>query len=165
MSDYPDLETMTRELWDIEQIKRVKRRNLRCLDMKLWDEMGETFHPDVTTSWVNGDLVLNGRDEVMKFMRSIPFAQGDKVLTVHQPTAPEIDLTGPGTAKGIWRLYNPMNDKDQGDSQLLVAFYIDEYTRLDGQWLISHTGHEYLWHEDFQWSDVPSHRMLWRRTF
>ena len=60
MSDYPDLETMTRELWDIEQIKRVKRRNLRCLDMKLWDEMGETFHPDVTTSWVNGDLVNHG---------------------------------------------------------------------------------------------------------
>jgi hypothetical protein len=41
---------MLQELWDREQIRELKYKNLRHLDLKQWDEMAKTFAPDATAS-------------------------------------------------------------------------------------------------------------------
>lgn len=149
-------EQMVRELYDIEQIKRLKARNLRCLDLKRWDEMGETFAEHCTTSWVDGKLRYEGRDAIMAFLKKTPFAVGEVAITVHQPASAEIEITSETTAKGIWRLYNPVWFRHTDQSYLLLAFYHDEYEKIDGEWKISHTGHEYVLEEFFDRKDVPS---------
>ena len=34
------------DLAALEEIRRVKYRYLRCVDLKLWDEIAEVFTPD-----------------------------------------------------------------------------------------------------------------------
>jgi len=147
---------MVRELYAIEQIKRLKARNLRCLDLKRWDEMGETFAENCTTSWVDGKLRYEGRDAIMEFLKKTPFAVGEVAITVHQPASAEIEITSETTAKGTWRLYNPVWFRHTGHSYMLLAFYHDEYEKIDGEWKISHTGHEYVLEESFDRKDVSS---------
>ena len=36
------------DLATIEEIRQVKYRYLRCVDLKLWDELAEVFTPDAT---------------------------------------------------------------------------------------------------------------------
>lgn len=50
MSTRPDSARMLQELWDREQIRELKYKNLRHLDLKQWDEMAKTFAPDATAS-------------------------------------------------------------------------------------------------------------------
>lgn len=163
MSDYPPLESMVRELWDREQIRDLKYRNLRLLDLKDWDAMAETFAPDATTSWVNGEIRLSGREAIMDFLRSTDFAKGDLVTHVHQCSAMEITFSAPDRARSVSRLYNPMHNREVDNGYLLLSFYHDEFVRRGGRWSISHSGHQHLMEEVLDWRDVPSHRWLYRR--
>jgi hypothetical protein len=165
MAEHPSLEAMVRELWDREQIRQVKYRNMRHLDLKQWDEMAQTFTEDCTTSWVNGQIALRGRDAIMQFLRSTDFARGDLVVHVHQVAAMEIEFTGPDEARAVSRLYNPMHHREADLRHLLLAFYHDRFRRQDGQWKICHTGHEHLLEEMHEWRDIPSHKMLFRHAF
>ena len=91
---------MVRELYAIEQIKRLKALNLRCLDLKKWDEMGETFAEHCTTSWVDGKLRYEGREAIMEFLKKTPFAVGEVAITVHQPASAEIEITSRTASAG-----------------------------------------------------------------
>jgi hypothetical protein len=42
------------DLVEIELIKRLKYRYLRCLDQKLWDEIETCFTPDATARYGGG---------------------------------------------------------------------------------------------------------------
>ena len=61
------------DLATIEEIRQVKYRYLRCVDLKLWDELAEVFTPDATVDYgtqVYGKpLKLAGRDEIVGFLR------------------------------------------------------------------------------------------------
>ena len=150
-------EEMVRELYEIEQIKRVKHRNMRLLDLKRWEDMALTFSENARTAWVDGEIVLEGRDAIMDFLKATPFAVGNVAITVHQASAPEIELISPTHAKGTWRLYNPMYFRDGNRSALLLAFYHDEYEKQEnGEWLISFTSHEYILDESFDRADLAS---------
>ena len=39
------------DLAALEEIRRVKYRYLRCVDLKLWEEIGQVFTPDATASY------------------------------------------------------------------------------------------------------------------
>jgi hypothetical protein len=151
-------EQLVRELYDIEQIKRLKARNLRHLDLKQWEEMAKTFAPHCTTRWVDGKLCFEGREAIMEFLKKTPFAVGEVAITVHQPASPEIEITSETTAKGTWRLYNPVIFRHTNHSYLLLAFYHDEYEVVDGEWKIAHTGHEYVLEEFYDRTDIASLR-------
>ena len=165
MSAYPDTETMIRENWDREQIRQVKYKNLRHLDLKQWDEMAETFTVDATTGWLDGKVALDGRDAIMEFLKNTPFADGDSVITVHQCASMEIEFVTKAHAKTTSRLYNPMLFKQGNQMHLLLAFYHDEFKRVGGEWKISYTGHEYIYDDNFGLDDLPSHKVLYTHPF
>lgn len=165
MATRPDPARMLEELWDREQIRELKYRNLRHLDLKQWDQMAETFAPDATTSWCDGAIRLAGRDAIMGFLKGTDFAKGDLVTHVHQCAAMEISFLTPDRAKTVSRLYNPMFNAVAENRYLLLAFYHDEFERREGEWKITHSGHEYLIEEVHDWRDVPSHRVLSRHAF
>ena len=90
------------DLVEIHAIERLKYTYLRCLDQKLWDELEGCFTEDATASYGGGAAVFNDRAGIMDFLRT---AMGStSMLTSHKCHHPEIDLTGPDTATGVWAL-------------------------------------------------------------
>ena len=127
------------DLVEIEAIKRLKYRYLRCLDQKEWDEIAGCFVPEATASYGGGAYPFEGRDAIVDFLRRS--MGSEDFLSSHRCTHPEIDLTGPDAATGIWALDDFVI---VGEHDMIVAgaaFYRDEYTRRDGAWLIAHTGY------------------------
>ena len=89
-------------LRDIEYIHQVKYRYLRCIDVKLWEELGDTLTEDAvlhTGTSAFGKLVeITGRHEIAAFLTA---KLGPAVLTGHTASQPEITVDG-DTATGIW---------------------------------------------------------------
>jgi hypothetical protein len=90
------------DLAALEEIRRLKYRYLRCVDLKLWDEMADVFTPDATVDYgtraLGQPVRLAGRDEIVAFLRD---RLGPDIITVHFASQPEIDVDG-DEASGTW---------------------------------------------------------------
>jgi hypothetical protein len=120
---------------DVEVIKQLKARYFRTMDTKDWDGMRAVFTDDVVVDTSSsGGGVVTGADEFMAFLRGMI---GD-VLTVHHGHMPEIVLTSPTTATGVWA----MEDKlwwPNGLSLHGYGHYHETYEKVDGEWCIKTT--------------------------
>lgn len=156
MADWSALEARITALEDREAIARLKYRYLRALDTKDWDALGETLAEDATTEYSDGAYRFQGRLAILAFLRSTPLAQPDGFVGVHQCSQPEIDLTGPASARGTWALYNYLIHKGAAQGLRLCAFYQDVYAKQDGIWQIQHTGYRRVFEETWSRKDLPS---------
>lgn len=147
MADNPTARPTADDLADVHLISQVKYRYLRCLDQKLFDEIGSCFTEDATASYGGGAYEAEGRDAIVDFLRSV--LGSTTMLTSHRVSQPEIDLTGPGQATGTWALNDVVVHTEAGVTIQGAAFYRDEYRHVDGQWLISHTGYRRTYEEIF----------------
>ncbi|MEY2424213.1 MAG: hypothetical protein QOI95_4280 [Acidimicrobiaceae bacterium] len=133
------------QLVEIELIKRLKYRYIRCLDLKLFDEIGECFVAEATASYGGGAYTYDGREAILEFLRN---SMGStKMLTSHKVHHPEVDLTGPDTATGVWALDDVVLLTDMGLTVRGAAYYTDEYVKIDGEWRIKHTGYRRVYEE------------------
>jgi hypothetical protein len=160
MASPSELEARIVALEDIEAIKRLKYKYLRCLDTKQWDEMATTFAPDATTDYSDGELKFSGRDAIMQFLKTSAMAGPSGLIGVHQVHHPEIELTSPTTAKGTWALYNYLLHKTEQTGLRLCAYYHDEYVKAGGQWLIKKTGYRRIFEETWDRKDTPSIKLV-----
>jgi hypothetical protein len=127
------------DLVEIELIKRLKYKYMRCLDQKRWDEMAECFTDDAVAEYSGGKYTYEGRDAILGFFR---VAMGStSFLSSHRVHHPEIDLTGPATATGTWALEDVVVDASRDFSLRGAAFYTDEYVKVDGRWRIRRTSY------------------------
>lgn len=120
---------------DIEAIKQLKARYFRTMDSKDWQGMRGVFTDDVvvdTTS--SGGGVVQGADEFMGFLHGVI---GD-VVTVHHGHMPEIELTSPTTATGIWSMEDMLRWPN-GMEMHGYGHYHETYAKVDGRWLIKTT--------------------------
>lgn len=86
---------------DLEDIRQLKARYFRLMDTKDWDGLARVFTPDVVIDMTGeGAGTTRSVEEYMPFLRQ---AIGD-VLTVHHGHMPEIELTSPTTARGVWAM-------------------------------------------------------------
>jgi hypothetical protein len=133
------------DLVEIELIKRLKYRYLRCLDQKLWDEIETCFTPEATARYGGGLYEFSGREAIMEFLRTSMGSTA--MLSSHRCHHPEIDVTGPATATGVWALEDVVILTDMGINVQGAAFYEDDYVKRDGSWLIAHTGYKRTYEE------------------
>lgn len=127
------------DLHEIEAIKRLKYRYMRCLDQKRWAELAECFTEDVETAYGGGKYAFSGRAAVMEFLET---SMGSPTfLSSHRVHHPEIDLTGPDTARGIWALDDVVVDPGRKFYLQGAAFYEDEYVKRGDAWKIQRTGY------------------------
>ena len=133
------------DLGDLEAIKRLKYRYLRCLDQKRWDDIVDCFTEDATASYGGGAYEFEGRDAIVAFLRDS--MGSERFLSSHRCGHPEIDLTGTDTAAGIWSLDDTVIHLDFNVVIRGAAFYEDEYARINGGWRIRHTGYRRTWEE------------------
>lgn len=117
---------------DVEAIKRLKARYFRLMDTKDWDGMRRVFADDVTMDTTSsGGGVMTGADEFVGFLRQI---LGD-VVTVHHGHMPEIELTSPTSATGVWAMEDLLCFPD-GTDMHGYGHYHETYVKRDGAWLI-----------------------------
>ncbi len=140
------------ELREIEAIKRLKYKYMRCLDLKRWDELRECFAEEATSAYSGGKYSYQGRDEIIAFFRS---AMGPEMITAHHVHHPEIELLSETRARGTWALEDTVIHTKHGFTLRGAAFYSDEYLKRDGEWRIAHTGYERIYEEIQPRKDVP----------
>jgi hypothetical protein len=145
------------DLAALEEIRRVKYRYLRCVDLKLWDEIADVFTTDATVDYgtraLGKPIQLTGRDEIVKFLRD---SLGPGIVTVHFASQPEIDVEG-DRAAGTWSFEDTVIATEYRMLIKGAAFYEDRYARgEDGRWRISHTGYVRTYEVMMSLDDVPS---------
>jgi uncharacterized protein (TIGR02246 family) len=133
------------DLVEIERIRQLKYRYVRFLDTKAWDDLTGLFTPDATASYGGGATTLAGRDAIMAFL--IGAMAGEDMLTSHKVHQPEITLTGPGAATGIWALDDVVVLGALGMTVRGASYYDDRYVTVDGAWRIAHTGYKRIYEE------------------
>src|ERR1700745_1688846 len=86
---------------DLEQLRQLKARYCRFLDTKDWAAWRALFADDfVSDTSEAGGKRIEGADAFVAFVRRTIAAR----VTVHQVPAPELELTSPATARGVWAL-------------------------------------------------------------
>ncbi len=152
------------ELATLEELRRLKYRYFRTLDLRLWDEFGDTLAEDVEGSYgtkVYGDSPsLRGRTAIVDFMRE---KLTDDLATMHVAHHPELEVDG-DEATGSWAFE---------DTVIVPAFrvlirgggyYTDRYRRdSDGVWRIAATSYERIFESMQSLDDTPSYQLLANR--
>jgi hypothetical protein len=152
---------MNMDLVALEEIRQVKYRYLRCVDLKLWDEMEDVFTPDASADYgthaVGKPLNLRGREEILTYLRD---NLGPSVITVHRCGQPEIAVEG-DSATGTWSFEDTVIAMDFRVLIKGAAFYEDTYRRgEDGRWRISHIGYTRIYETMNSLDDSPSLRFI-----
>lgn len=125
---------VTDEAADIEAIKRLKARYCRLLDTKDWAGWRDIFTDDfVSDTTGSGGVLITGADNMVAFIKKTLGKPSQP--TVHQVHAPEIELTSPTTATGIWAL-NDVVRLAPGVNLAGYGHYHETYEKTDGQWRI-----------------------------
>jgi len=133
------------DLVEIEAIKVLKYRYMRAVDTRDWDLLATLLTDDATSAYSSGKLSYTGRDAIIEFLRtSMP--AGD-MLTSHRVHHPEIELTSPTTATARWALDDVVIILSANMTLRGSAYYEDRLTKVDGRWLIAHTGYRRLYEE------------------
>jgi hypothetical protein len=144
-------------LEDIEAIKQLKYKYMRCLDQKLWEEIVECFTDDASAAYSGGRYSFEGREAIVEFLRN---SMGrDSFLSSHRVHHPEIEITGQDTATGTWALDDVVIDTQFEITIRGAAFYRDEYVRLGGRWVIRRTGYRRTFEEIQSRKGVPGLRL------
>ena len=124
------------DLVEIERIRQLKARYFRLMDQKNWDEWAQVFCEDVRIDTSDdGAPVIEGREAFVEFLP--PILEG--VRTVHHGHTSEVEITGPGTARGIWAMEDMLWwSPAAGGAHLWGAGWYYEKYRLesDGEWRI-----------------------------
>jgi hypothetical protein len=122
-------------LVDIEAIKQVKARYCRHLDAKDWTAwrnlLSDNFASEITGA---GGRQTIGADEFVAYTRRTIGRASQP--TVHQVHAPEITLTSPTTAQGVWAL-NDVVRLIPAVTLYGYGHYHETYEKHDGQWRIT----------------------------
>ena len=117
---------------DVEAIKQLKARYFRTMDTKDWAGMRAVFADDVVMdTTASGGGVVSGADAFIAFLQQIL----KDVVTVHHGHMPEIEITSPTTAKGIWAMEDLLRWPD-GRELRGYGHYHETYARIDGAWRI-----------------------------
>jgi SnoaL-like domain len=129
------LSAEVRRLADIEEIKQLRARYTRWIDSKDWDALGgeltEDFHADTQGGVLEGRAAFVG-----SLSRSLSSA-----ATAHHCHTPEIEITGPDTATGIWAMQDhvSMTLKGAPFSFRGAGHYYDTYVRTGSGWRMAST--------------------------
>jgi SnoaL-like domain len=152
------------DLVELEKIHRLKYRYLRCVDLKLWDEIQDVFTEDATADYgtpsAGRPLKLGSRDEIVNFLRD---SLGNSIITLHAAGQPEIEIDGEAAA-GTWRFEDTVIATEYNVMITGAAFYEDRYQRgADGAWRISHIGYKRIYEATMSLDDLPSWKLTANR--
>ena len=133
----------------IEEIKQLKARYFRAIDLKDWALLKSVFAEDVILDYraaatdpsganlvpdSTGDI-LRGRDRAVETIE----ASLAGISTVHHGHMPEIEITGDATATGIWAMSDILGFPPGGAVSKMLGYghYAETYVRTPEGWKIA----------------------------
>lgn len=126
---------LSENLTEIEAIKVLKARYCRLLDTKQWTAWRELFTDDfVSDTSQSGGQIITGADAFVDYIQKTLGKPSQ--ITVHQVHAPEIELTAPDAARGVWAL-NDVVHLAPGINLNGYGHYHETYLKADGRWRIA----------------------------
>ena len=152
MTESAEVQDRVRRLEEIDAIKRLKYKYVRCVDSKLWDDLAQCFIQEATTSY-GGKYSPTGLAAILDFLSKY---NPPEVITMHHVHHPEIELTGAETARATWALQDFVISLKGDWSHYGTALYQDEYVKVDGRWKIKHTGYKRIFSERWTRSEIKS---------
>ncbi|TJZ76811.1 nuclear transport factor 2 family protein [Rhodococcus oryzae] len=149
------------DLSSLEDLRQLKYRYFRALDLKRWDEFADTLAEGIVAHYgthaLAEPLVFHGRDAVAGFMRD---ALGPAITTVHIANHPEISVDG-SDASGSWNFEDTVIVPAANRLIRGAGYYTDRYHRDDdGRWRIAETSYERIYESIISLDDVPSFQFL-----
>jgi len=140
---YPSV-TSVSDLAELEAIQAMKARYFRCVDTKNWEGLAALFADDAVFD-VGGDAAadrtLMRKGEYVKLHVDLL----SEATSVHQGFVPELELTGPTTARGIWAMQDYLDFRGApgplpGKGTIVRGYghYHEEYVKKNGEWQISY---------------------------
>lgn len=156
------------DLDSLEQIKRLKHRYFRTLDLKQWDEFGDCLTEDVHATYgtqaMGKQLRYDDRAGVVAFMRD---NLGSGVITMHVAQHPEIDVSG-DTASGTWGFEDTVIVPEFKVIIRGAGYYHDTYRRDpaddgEGAWRIASTEYDRIYEAMTSLEDTPSFKLIANR--
>ena len=139
---------------DVAEIKQLKYRYLRTLDLKQWDDFAGCFVPEATGDYEG--LVFEDRDALVAFMRE---NMGEGLISMHHAHHPEIQVEYGGSATGTWYLEDKVIVPEMDFVLEGAAFYTDRYVRTADGWRISHTGYRRTFETSMSTADLASYKV------
>jgi hypothetical protein len=132
------MERMAGELSDlerlvaIEDIKQLKSRRDRAVDMKDWATL-EALHAPDHCSHVEGFPPWTTAAEMIRNIRE----SLAEVVSVHQCHTPDITFESPARARGIWAMEDFLTWPQDGEEHWLrgYGFYEEVYEKRGGRWV------------------------------
>jgi len=143
--------TAIEELLAIRKIEQLKHRYMRAIDTHDCELMESCFMPDASVWYMDGAISSTGRDNILRQFRE-GLLDDDNHFSSHIALHPEITITGPDSATGVWRFQDTVFNIGPSTPERLnfglrggqrvegAGIYHDEYVRLDGSWRIARTG-------------------------
>lgn len=146
------IEAELQRLKDIEEIRQLKARYFRLLDTKAWEEWRQIFTEDLEFVFTESNLDLDrtslavertsegqshrGRDAFVDWT----VATAGPIRTVHHGYDPEITITGPDTATGVWPMTDYLEWPSDGPPRGMRGYghYYERYVRTDDGWRLNH---------------------------
>jgi hypothetical protein len=133
---------ITERLAAMEDIKALKARYFRCMDMKDWPGLQAVFAPDVVADFRDS---TGTRDETLLthgaalYIRNLaPILQN--IVTTHHGHMPEIEITSATTATGIWAMEDLLWVQDGAPVPYKTmrgfGHYHETYEKRNGAWKI-----------------------------
>ncbi len=121
------------ELQAVEEIKRLKARYCRFVDLNRRDDLRDLFTEDIVyefQGWRQGQGADSFAGSAEDFADRLSF---------HRVSMPDIEILSETTARGVWAMvdiieYPPTSGK-QGSRGF--GWYHEEYRKVDGMWKIS----------------------------
>ena len=152
------------DLSALEDLRQLKYRYFRTLDLKDWEPFAETLTVDAVGNYgtkVYGEpLSLDGRSAIVEFMREkLPGG----VITMHVAHHPELEVSG-DRAEGSWGFEDTVIVPEFRILIRGAGYYHDHYRRdSDGKWRIAETGYERVYESMQSLDDTPSYQLLANR--
>jgi hypothetical protein len=152
------------DLAALEEIRRLKYRYFRTLDLKEWDAFADTLTDDAMGRYgtrVYGEkLTLDGREAIVGFMRE---QLTSSVITMHVAQHPELDVDG-DHAEGSWGFEDTVIVPDFKVLIRGAGYYRDRYRReSDGVWRIAGTSYDRIFESMQSLDDTPSFKLVANR--
>ena len=103
--------TDAERLLAIEEIKRLFARRIRAMDTKDWALYDTCHAPDATLDSFGtlpdrhkpAGAIARGKDQILEMIKKVVDGK-IKLTTVHHAHMPEIEITSPTSANGIWAM-------------------------------------------------------------
>jgi hypothetical protein len=134
------------KLLDIEEIKNLKHRYFRAIDMADFDLLDDIFSEDITIDYRGGSYrwESEGKETIKE---SLIHAFHNQTAAMHTAHHPEIEILSETEAIGKWYLQDIFYNFDLGSITQGTALYEDQYIKVNETWLIKHSEYDRIWEQ------------------